>query len=153
LKVSVNEASTEVSVETDQPDDNRGRSYTVEYEIRLPASFDALITNINGNVTILDVNGRSKAETVNGNISAVMGEVPQDDIDLSTVNGNISLTVPSTISATFSASVVNGTIGISGLELSNIVTTPTSTTGVIGNGDRSINLRTVNGNINASGRN
>jgi hypothetical protein len=151
LEVIVTETGSEVQVRTEQPDESRGRNYVVEYEIFLPRALEARVANINGNLTVVDVGGGTRVETVNGNVSVDLGTVSEGDIDLATVNGNIGLGIPSSTSANLSASVVNGNINISGLALSNLVTTPTSTTGVIGSGDISIELGTVNGNITVTG--
>jgi DUF4097 and DUF4098 domain-containing protein YvlB len=123
----------------------------VNYEILVPTTLDATVFNINGNVDIEDVWGRTRVDLTNGNIDAYYGSAPDGAIELSTVNGNLRLEIPKTTSATFSASVVNGNISVRDLQLSDIATTPTRTTGVLGNGDGTIELETVNGNIDARG--
>jgi DUF4097 and DUF4098 domain-containing protein YvlB len=110
------------------------------------------VNNTNGNVTLDDVLGDQLVMLVNGNVESQTPILAQGGvIDLQTVNGNVALDIPQGTSAQFSAHLVNGTITTSGLLLLNPVSTMTSLTGTLGGGQGIIDLRTVNGNIRASG--
>jgi hypothetical protein len=170
LEVSVSDLGNEILVQTTQPSETHGRSYTVNYDIALPNDIEVMITSINGNVeidsignqvttsltngqVILDeISGNTDIDLTNGNINAEV-TLPLDGImDLDITNGNIDLDIPINTSATFSAGVVNGLITISdNLTLHNPASTPTSRSGTLGGGRGTITLNTTNGNINVTG--
>ncbi len=169
LQVNVSDLYGEVYVNTIQPDETEGRSYAVDYNITLPQTLDVVISNVNGAVTIDSVNGSVSVQNVNGqvvlndvfgsvSVSLVNGQIEADvtlptggTIGMATVNGGIGLDIPQSTSADFSASVVNGTISISGLVLTDLVSTPYSLTGTLGDGEGTIGLSTTNGSISVSG--
>lgn len=169
LQVEVSDLSSEVRVKTIQPDETHGRSYVVDYDITLPQTLDVVVSNVNGAVTVEFVNGSVSVQNVNGqvvlneifgsvSVSLVNGLIDAEItlptggiIGMSTVNGGIGLDIPQSTSADFSASVVNGTIGISNLALTDLVSTPYSLTGTLGDGEGTIGLSTVNGSIYVSG--
>jgi DUF4097 and DUF4098 domain-containing protein YvlB len=170
LEVTVSDMGTELHVETIQPGDTDCRSYIVDYEIVLPESINVDATNVNGIIEVSRLRGALDASTTNGQItidetwgnveaSLTNGKiealltVPHDgEVSLTTVNGGIELSIPDTTSADFSAEIVQGTIEIGGgLVLDDAVYTDSSVTGTLGDGEGTITLRTVNGNIIASG--
>jgi hypothetical protein len=106
---------------------------------------------VNGNLRLTDITGSVSGALVNGNIYGKVYLPPSGICKLSTVNGQIALSIPQATSANFSARVSNGNIALSNLSLQNATTTPTSTTGVLGGGDGTIQLQTVNGNIVVTG--
>jgi len=89
--------------------------------------------------------------SVNGQLNAKLALPPQGTCKMSTVNGQILLTIPKTTSAEFFASVTNGEINLANLSLNNSVSTPKSLRGRMGDGQGTITLSTVNGNISVSG--
>jgi hypothetical protein len=169
LEVSVIEVADEVYVKTTQPTQAHGRSYVVDYNINLPKDLRVLVTNVNGGVAIdsinsslyvVNVNGQvtlnqifcnTQVSLVNGQIQAKMTLPTNGVIVMSTVNGGINLNIPQSTSAEFSASVATGTISISHLILMNLVSTPNSLTGTLGDGQGVISFSTTNGNISVSG--
>ncbi len=170
LRVEVDERSSEFVVRTVQPNNTRGRSYQVTYEVTAPASMvqsianvngnivasgvssDVAVGNVNGNVTTIGLFGDLSVGLVNGNVVADVTLPPSGDVALATVNGNVSLTVPQNVSAEFEATWVNGGATISNLTLQNQQITETSIRGVFGGGDGTINVGLTNGSITVTGR-
>jgi hypothetical protein len=170
LEVAVTEVGNEIRIRTVQPPNTGGRNLVVNYELSVPARLVAHLGNLNGNVTaqlmdntvsVINTNGNVTLDDVLGDqlVTLVNGNVESQTpimalggvIDLETVNGNVVLDIPQNTSAHFSAHLVNGTITTTGLVLLNPVSTLTSLTGTLGGGQGIIDLRTVNGNIQASG--
>lgn len=169
LEVIVQDLANEVAVETNQPDETGGRNYTVNYLISLPKHFMISAANVNGSVSVDSINNTVNTANVNGGIiltdivgssavSLVNGQIEakitlplNGSINMATVNGSIELQIPISTSAELSAGLVNGNISTTNLMLQNPVITSTSLTGTLGNGEGTIALATVNGNINATG--
>ncbi|NNG15517.1 MAG: hypothetical protein HKM89_03475 [Gemmatimonadales bacterium] len=170
LQVAVTEIGNEIRIRTVQPSNTGGRNLVVNYELSVPARLTAQLVNINGNVTVQlmddivsvtntngnvtldDVLGDQLVSLVNGNVESQTPILaPNGIIDLVTVNGNVALDIPQNTSAQFSATLVNGVITVSGLVFLNPVQTLTSFSGTLGGGQGSIDLQTVNGNIQATG--
>ena len=130
LDVVVKEQTDEIIIRTIQPENTRGRNYTVNYTITIPADLVVDIENVNGNIDVFDIdndvlvdntNGNVRLDTIVGNASVILtngnitSEVtpPQSGaIELATTNGNIDLDIPRTTSASFSARVSNGSIDL-----------------------------------------
>jgi hypothetical protein len=169
LSVVVNSNQGEVYVRTEQPTGECLPGYEVQYHASIPATWqvDASTVNgsilvdsvaadvdvevTNGGITLLDLTRNTTAVVVNGGISAHVDLPAAGSCVLTTTNGGIDLAIPTSTSAELSARVVNGTIIVSGLELTNRITTSVSTTGILGAGDGQIVLRTTNGSINVVG--
>jgi DUF4097 and DUF4098 domain-containing protein YvlB len=170
LQVEVSDLTSGVQVKTIQPDEAHGRSYVVDYSITLPKTMDVVVNNVNGGVSINSIEGEIAVQNVNGSVmldqirgiayvNVVNGQIQGHvallssgtSIEMITVNGSIGLDIPQSASAQFSASVVNGTIGVSGLALTDLVSTPYSLTGTLGDGQGRILLSTVNGSISVVG--
>jgi predicted RNA-binding protein len=171
LEVVITELGNEILIRTVQPSNTGGRNLVVNYQLSVPARLiarlvnlngnvtarlmddDVTVNNTNGNVTLDDILGDQNVMLVNGNVESQTPVLAQGGvIDLETVNGNVVLDIPQNTSAQFTANLVNGTISVSGLLFQGPVSsTPTSLTGTLGGGQGIIDLRTVNGNIQASG--
>ena len=169
LQVRVTDLGTQVLVETSQPQDSGGRSFEVDYAITLPRTLEVSVTNVNGAVTIENINapvnvlntngelelqnivGSVIAEGVNGRIEATSTLPRAGRIELALVNGNVELAIPQNTSATLSARTSNGTVTLSNLSLSSSTSAPSSVQGTLGGGDGTIILTTVNGTIRVSG--
>jgi DUF4097 and DUF4098 domain-containing protein YvlB len=170
LQIEVQEGASEVIVRTQQPTETEGRSYEVDYEITVPADFDLVLDNVNGNITVSEMNSSLDIGNVNGTVvlDDIFGDVsvgltngqieaevtlPFDGtIDMGVTNGNILLGIPLETSAEFSAGVTNGKITVSGsLDLKDSHVTNVSVTGTLGDGDGDISLMVVNGNIDVTG--
>ena len=169
LFVEVEDLGDEIVIRTVQPRDTQGRNYTVNYTITLPVDLDVVtelingnvtvdnidasvsVINVNGNVHLRDVTGSATVLLTNGNIDSEVFLPIDGIVELTTTNGNITLEIPQSTSASLNARVTNGAISLSNLDLSDAESTNRSLTGMLGEGDGSIDLRTVNGNIGVSG--
>lgn len=169
LEVIVRNEAGVVSAETDQPAVSGGRVYEVVYEIIIPVNLEVNASDVNGTVSVTSIERRVTAATVNGfvvldgiiaSVSAsvvnggVLGDVslPLDGLmSMNVVNGEIDLEIPQDTSAQFSAAVANGSIRISNLLLHDMVATSVSVTGRLGDGQGTISLSLVNGNIYVQG--
>jgi len=169
LEVRVTDRQDEISVNTIQPDNTHGRNYKVVYHLRLPNTWKFAVDQVNGVVTIdslknevslkvtngsvqlREIFGSVSAELVNGQLTGKLGLPLQGACRITTVNGQILLTIPKSTTAEFSAAVTNGDINLSNLSLNNSVSTPKSLRGKLGDGQGTIALSTVNGNISVTG--
>jgi len=175
LQVDVGGSGGIYFVRTVQSNDIEGNDYEIQYDITLPQRARVEVSQINGNISISSFNYELmpdytvRAETMNGNISltgiqgSAIAELKNgslsyatqfanlDTIDLTIANGTINLQIPHEVSADFSAQVSIGTVTVNGLNLSDAIETPTSVTGILGNGDGRITLRGTNGTITATG--
>ncbi|HEX7313941.1 MAG TPA: DUF4097 family beta strand repeat-containing protein [Pyrinomonadaceae bacterium] len=113
---------------------------------RLGADVD--VKTVNGSINV-STTGLARAQTVNGSITAVLGNANwPDGLEFKTVNGGIDLTLPASLSARVEAKTLNGEI------TSDFPLTVTGSfsrrrlTGTIGGGgDRQLILETVNGSV------
>jgi DUF4097 and DUF4098 domain-containing protein YvlB len=175
LKIVVDANSDYLRIETRHPkSDDRwykwdsDSSGSVSFVLEVPSTVNLdTISTVNGDVEIVAVAGRVKAETVNGSLEAagLMGDVNLETVNGSVraefdqlgtdqrvtadaVNGRITVVLPDNASARVEAETVNGSIdadqfgleaekGFVGRDLS----------GEIGGGDARISLDTVNGSI------
>jgi DUF4097 and DUF4098 domain-containing protein YvlB len=169
LEVRVSDRQNEIAVNTIQPDNAHGRNYKVTYHIRIPSAWkfavdhvngivlidslrnDVSLKVVNGSVQLREITGSVDAELVNGQLTGKLWLPVQGTCKMATVNGQILLTIPKTTTAEFSAAVTNGDISLSNLLLNNSVSTPKSLRGKLGDGQGTISLSTVNGNISVSG--
>jgi hypothetical protein len=170
LDVLVTDGANEILIQTVQPDNINGRKYLVEYDIIVPKSFEVVASQANGSIAILDIQNSVEVSNKNGDVflSDIVGGVTADvqnggiegtvvlpfneTIDLSVNNGGIELNIPTATSAEFSASVDGiGAINVSDLDITDSWSTGNTLTGTLGNGEGSIVLSTVNGNIDIIG--
>jgi len=169
LQVEVEDLGDEIVIRTIQPRDQQGRNYVVDYTITLPVDLDVLAGLINGNVSVTNIDALVSVNTVNGNIRLrnitgstsvilINGNIDSEvflpldgTIDLIITNGNITLEIPELTSAEFNARVTNGAISLSNLDLQDAESTNRSLAGTLGDGEGSIALQTVNGNIGVHG--
>ena len=171
LEVQVRDLTDEVFVQTIQPRNSLHRNYVVHYTITVPQDLAVEVTHVNGNLAIEAIENDVAVEHVNGNVrlGSIVGNafaqvvngfidsdvtMPRDGtITLTTSNGGIDLTIPVSTSAELSASVNNGQIQTANLALQNPSELPQSLEGTLGDGAGTIDLTTLNGNINVRGRN
>jgi hypothetical protein len=170
LTVHIQQGDSGIAVTTHQPSRSEGRTYEVDYHVRLPMrlrtavdlvngavtveriSNDVRISSTNGNVECRDILGGCGIELVNGNIACEIVLPARGACSLTTVNGNVTLTVPDTTSAEVEARVTNGNVSVSGLQVKAEQSTRTAFSGVLGEGEGSVRMTTVNGNIQVQGR-
>lgn len=151
LDVDVSENQGEILVQTIQPQQTQGRTYTVDYTISLPPELMVVVNSVNGVVEIEEVSGSVRVNLINGDIVCSASDPLVGAIDLVLVNGNIDLGISSNASANISAEVINGQIATSDLTLESVVSTPRMLSGNLGSGTHDIRLALVNGTISISG--
>jgi hypothetical protein len=114
---------------------------------RLGADVDA--KTVNGSINVSTA-GIARAATVNGSITAVMGNAnwPRG-LEFKTVNGAIDLTLPANLSAEVEAKTLNGDISTDfPLTVTGSFSRRRLTGTIGGGGDRRLILETVNGSVN-----
>lgn len=105
------------------------------------------LTTVNGSVTLETSSGEASGTTVNGGIHATVRGAGTGRLTFETVNGSIDLSLASGLAADFSAETVNGSIESEfPITLTGRIN-PRHLEGHIGQGGRSLRLRTVNGGI------
>lgn len=129
------------------------------------------ITNVNGNVTLVDVRGPapgpagaaakgSRAVTVNGELRASFVTRPAGELELGTVNGDVDLSFPRDLAADFTFETLNGEIAsdfpytqlpqaaaVAERQGSRYVYRSSRPSVRIGNGGPRVAVSTVNGDI------
>ncbi len=169
LEVLIHDKIDEISIETDQPTVTYGRDYKVNYNIIIPDGWKVEVGNVNGTVQIDSINNDVNVELVNGDVvlNEIVGSVrvgvtngtiygkirlPIGGVcNIEAVNGQIQLNIPRTTSANFDAKVTNGIINVSNLVLQNMVSSRNMVSGILGSGQATIHLETVNGTISVNG--
>jgi len=174
LEVKVNSGADEVRIDTRYPsmrgsEMERGSFTKVEYTLTVPrtAVLDG-IDLVNGNLTVVGVEGGIDAETVNGNImvrdcsgSAELGTVnggieayvdrlgAGDKLDMESVNGRLDLYLATSIGAYLRADSVNGSLSNDfDIEVRKGKYVGSDFQGSVGGGGSQVSLETVNGTIN-----
>jgi len=111
---------------------------------------DTDAATVNGTVTIA-TSGTARANTVNGDIKAAMGQAPRGG-KFSTVNGGITLQLPASTNANVRVSTVSGDIRSDfPLQMSNDPG-PKNASGTIGAGGQELAVSTVNGSVTLARR-
>jgi DUF4097 and DUF4098 domain-containing protein YvlB len=107
IRIDVQESGAALNGATHQPDSRGGRSYTVDYEIRVPGSWKVIVENTNGNVEVRALHNGIKATLTNGNLRAndVSG-----NLNASVTNGEINADGRVPENAACRLETVNGTI-------------------------------------------
>ena len=142
----------------------RDNDVKVEFLVKVPAGVSFTGRSVNGDVTVRDLDGRARVDTVNGSVEltttgyasakTVNGSITmhigqatwEDALELKTVNGSIELHVPADISADFTAKTVNGRIE-SDIPIAVVQMDRRSLKGTLGGGGRGLSIETVNGSI------
>jgi hypothetical protein len=144
----------------------RDNDTVVEFTVRVPAGVgfvgrtvngdvdgdslrgDAEAHSVNGSVKV-STTGRAMASTVNGSITASMGQADwPEGAKFTTVNGAVNLSLPASLNADLRADTVNGSI------VSDFPIAVTGTfnrrrlQGTIGSGGYELRVSSVNGSIN-----
>jgi DUF4097 and DUF4098 domain-containing protein YvlB len=174
LQVKVDAGNDRVQVDTRYPStrgsDHQGPSFMkVEYTLTVPrtATLDE-IELVNGNLTVVGVEGGIDAATVNGNmmvrdcagsadLSTVNGGIEAhidrlvfgDRLDLESVNGQLDLYLASSVGADLKADSVNGRLKNDfGIDVRKGKYVGSDFQGSVGGGGANVALETVNGSIN-----
>ncbi|HLU25112.1 MAG TPA: DUF4097 family beta strand repeat-containing protein [Longimicrobiales bacterium] len=143
----------------------RDNDVKVDFTVRVPAGIRLVAATVNGNVSAeglrgdvesttvngsihVTATGLVRARTVNGSIEVELGRTDwQGDLSFETVNGAITVALPGDLHTELRAETLNGSITadfpitISGRIARNRIH------GTIGDGGRTLRLRTVNGGI------
>lgn len=169
LEVQISDKTDKISIETHQPNQTYGRSYQVIYNAIIPDDWDVAIENVNGKVVIdslngdvslglvngdvalTEISGNVSVGVTNGNVYGKMNLPVNGFCTVHTVNSQIQLSIPTTTSAKLSAKVANGTVSVSNLTLNNMESSKNYMSGVLGNGQGTITVETVNGLIKVNG--
>jgi len=107
LEVRVTESSGEVFVKTIQPRETPGRTLEVIYHIRMPRAWEAVVSNLNGNVFVDSLAAKVTIGLVNGNVQ--LREI-SETISIGLTNGNVLL---AKITANTFIALVNGNVDAS----------------------------------------
>lgn len=150
-------------------DDTGGRGYTVDYTVTVPGGMRVGANNVNGDVwirsirervSILLVNGKARADdiegpalinVVNGSIFADITLEGTETAELGVTNGGIELHIPRPTSAWLYADAPNGVVAVTGLYVDYSERTLTHVIGKVGDGDGRIDLDVTNGPIKVKG--
>jgi DUF4097 and DUF4098 domain-containing protein YvlB len=142
-----------------------GDNVSVDFTITVPAGTRVDAGTVNGNIDVrsdglvsartvnggLDVDAADidEAQTVNGSIGIRLRDMhSRGSLRAKTVNGSIVVHVPASTGVSVHASVLNGDIGIERLSVKRPEYGPgASVDGTLGDGRRSVDLKTVNGDI------
>lgn len=142
------ENDVEVDFTVEVPANVRFAGRTVNGDVEATGlTADAEITTVNGNAEV-STRGMAEATTVNGDVIARVGRADwTGPAEFTTVNGSVTVTLPASVNADVSASTVNGDISTDFPLTVRGRFGPRRLTGTIGNGGRSLSLKTVNGSI------
>lgn len=151
LDVLVSDLSDEIFVETAQPDYVDGRQYIVNYTITVPSDLAVELYQVNGHVTVGNLENSLLVTVENGSVYGTVTLPPEGEISLWTGNGDLDLRIPTSTSAELSALVGFGDITWDNLDFLNVVQTGRLLTGTLGNGAGWIDLDTRNGNVDITG--
>jgi len=156
-------------VQTRRPTLNHGRAYEVEYRIQVPSGTDLTVTHVSGPVEVRSVNGDVQVHAVAGalklldlraNVEAVVvtGAVnaavtlPREGIvELRNNTGDIRLSVPTETSATLRAATTTGAVRVVGVALTDEDPRAGVLKAIMGDGEGTIRLETVIGDITVQG--
>lgn len=147
-QMSTNDNDVKVHFTVKVPRGVRLEAGTVNGDIRaMNLGGDAELHTVNGGIDV-SAAGLVEAHTVNGDIDVTIGRADwTGNLEFQTVNGGISLTAPASLSTSIDAQTVNGSV-----ESDFPITVQgrmqrRHLRGTIGAGGRSLDLQTVNGEI------
>ncbi len=104
LSVQITEGASEIVVQTEQPEQSFGRNYVVEYDIRVPESWQLAVVEANGNITVSTMEDNVAIVLANGDVAV---DSTNGDVDVALANGAIRLW---DISGSVGGVVANGQI-------------------------------------------
>jgi hypothetical protein len=142
----------------------RRNDVNVAFTVGVPSGVDLVARHVNGAIKASDLagdveartvngsidvaaGGHARAETVNGSITAAIGRADWDgEASIETVNGSVTLTLPATVDTDVSVSTANGSIRTD-LPITDTDEQRRRFDGRLGDGGRSLRIRTVNGSV------
>lgn len=108
---------------------------------------DADLETVNGNVSVAST-GAASAVTVNGNVEASIGRMPEDGgLEFRTVNGSVAVAIPADTDAELRAVTTNGTVSCALAMGDAMRRSKRSLRGTLGRGGPRLEMETVNGSI------
>lgn len=141
-------------------------SITIDYVVRVPLATDLGLTSVNGDIDAAAVRGRfdirttngsidlrgmmgaGELKTVNGGVKCRIVEFPKKGrLDIKTTNGGVRLDLPDGVGGSLEAKTVNGGIDLDIPLSKSIKVKRRSISGVLGDGEGKILIRTTNGGI------
>ncbi len=141
-------------------------SIAIDYEIRVPGTTDLDLTSVNGDIDaeavrgLFDIRttngsidlrgmkGGGEVKTVNGGVKCRIVEFPKKgSLDIKTTNGGVRLYLPEGVGGSLEAKTVNGGIDLDIPLTKSIRVKRRSISGVLGDGEGKIQIRTTNGGI------
>lgn len=147
------------------------KNYSVNWEIRVPATMDVKAYSTNGDIELDDLQGTIDISTTNGSINALRisnlanfqstnGEIhiyfnklpKEGDIDVGTTNGEIELVLPSEARCKINAYSTNGKINCNLAGMEKIQHSSREFSTVVHGGGVNISLGTTNGDISISSK-
>ena len=170
LQVQLSESSAALEVRTLQPQRTQGRRYEVDYRIALPDDTDLTIQQVSGPIAVSTLRGDVGIHSVSGSVrldeleSSVRAVLAAGDIDASLIlpvngvvdltnnAGGISLSIPKETSASLQATTVVGAVRVEGLDLTDEDPRPLVLVCTMSDGDGTIRLATVTGDITVKAR-
>jgi hypothetical protein len=142
----------------------RRNDVNVAFTVGVPSGVDLVARHVNGAIKASDLagdveartvngsidvaaGGHARVETVNGSITAAIGRADWDgEASIETVNGSVTLTLPATVDTDVSVSTANGSIRTD-LPITDTDEQRRRFDGRLGDGGRSLRIRTVNGSV------
>ena len=142
----------------------RRNDVNVAFAVAVPAGVDLVARHVNGSIRASDlpgdvavrtVNGSvaiaaagyAQVETVNGSITAAIGRADwEGEASFETVNGSVTLTLPATADTDLSVRTANGSIRTE-LPVADTDERRQRFEGRLGDGGRTLRIRTVNGSV------
>ena len=146
----------------------RRNDVNVTFTVRVPSGVDFVARNRNGAIRASDLaddveahtvngsiqvaaGGHAQATTVNGSLNAVIGRADwEGEASFESVNGGVTITLPSAADADISARTANGSIRTD-LPITDTAAQRQRFEGRLGDGGRTLRVRTVNGAIRLQG--
>lgn len=170
LRVDVRESAGTLFVQTRQPRASHGRVYEVEYRIEVPSGSnlsvvqtsgpieirsvhgDVGVTGVAGTVTLSDLTANVRASVVAGAVDASVALPPNGVVEIRNSSGDIRLSVPTETSASLSAATATGAVRLVDLTVIDQDPRVSVLRGTMSDGDGTIRLETVSGDITIQGR-
>ena len=112
---------------------------------------DADLDVTTGNLTLDEFYGSASADLITGNLFCRAYLPPGGELDLKTITGQMTVQIPESTSAELTASVSTGQINFSNLPLQDPNISNTYVSGRLGDGDGSITLQVIIGQLNVAG--
>jgi len=141
-------------------------SISVHYEVRVPRATDLDLKSVNGEIDVDAVRGRFDIQTTNGSIGLrdmegdgevktvnggigchIVEFLKGSRLDIKTTNGDVHLRLPDNVGASLEAKTINGSIDLDIPLSKSIKVKRRSISGVLGDGEGKILVRTTNGGI------